>query len=285
MILVTGATGHLGNATIEFLLERGIEANQISALVRSTEKAQDLKAKGINLVIGNYDNYTSLVTAFKNIDKLFFVSSSDISHRLQQHGNVVKAAKEANVNYVVYTSFQRKDETEKSPLYGFVQVHILTDKWLKESGLTYTILKNNVYMDFIPFFIGNDVLETGTIYLPAGNGKISFALRFEMAEAAASILASSGHENKVYDFTNTEAYSYADVAKYITEATGKEINYVSPTAEEYTKALANTGISQLNISVALGQAQGEFDTTSYDLGNLLGRKPTILQDYLKTIYR
>ncbi len=285
MILVTGATGHFGKEVINFLLKKGIEARQISALARSPEKVQDLEAKGINIIAGDYNDYASLVTAFKGVDKLLFISSSDIAHRLQQHKSVVNAAKEAAVNHVVYTSFQRKDETEKSPLYGFIKVHILTDKWLKESGLTYTILKNNVYMDFIPFFIGNDVLETGTIYLPAGNGKTSFALRSEMAEAAAGILASSGHENKVYDFTNTEAYSYADVAKYITEATGKEINYVSPTVEEYTQASANTGISPLNISVALGQAQGELDTTSYDLGNLLGRKPTILQDYLKTIYR
>src|SRR5690606_15084509 len=132
MILVTGATGNFGGTAIRFLLEKGIEAGQISALVRSTEtqseKAQDLKAKGINIIAGDYNDYPSLVTAFKGVNKLLFVSSSDIAHRLQQHENVVKAAKEAGVNHVVYTSFQRKDETEKSPLYGFVQVHIQTDK-------------------------------------------------------------------------------------------------------------------------------------------------------------
>lgn len=285
MILITGATGHFGNTAIEFLLEKGIEANQISALVRSAEKAQGLEAKGINIITGNYDDYASLVTAFKDIDKLLFISSNDISNRLHQHEDVVKAAKETGVKHIIYTSFQRKNESKTSPLWGIIEVHLQTEKWLKESGLTYTILKDTVYMDFIPFFIGNDVLKTGLISLPAENGKVSFALRSEMAEAAANVLASSGHENKVYDLVNTEAYSYYDVAKYITAVAGKEIKYVSPKVEEYAKVAEKTGIPELVVWVAKGQAQGELNTINNDLENLLGRKPTALKEFLKTVYR
>ena len=84
MILVTGATGHFGKATIDFLLKKGISANSISALVRDEAKAEDLKTKGINLKIGDYDNYASLVKAFKGVDKLLLVSSSDVVN-LGQH--------------------------------------------------------------------------------------------------------------------------------------------------------------------------------------------------------
>lgn len=288
MILVTGATGHLGTATIDFLLQKGISPDNISALARSAEKATDLQTKGINVVIGNYDDYASLSAAFNGVDKLLFISSSDITKRLAQHENVVKAAKEAGVKHVVYTSFERKNETETSPLWGLAQAHLNTEKWLKESGLTHTILRNNLYMDFIPVFIGDKVIETGAIYLPASSGKVSTALRSEMAEAIANILAASGHENKIYKLTNTEAYTYSDVASYISEATGKEIQYISPSVEEYNQTLANAGVPTEYIGVfsgfATAQAQGDLETISSDLQNLIGRKPTSLKEFLKTVY-
>ncbi|MBX2925713.1 MAG: SDR family oxidoreductase [Chitinophagaceae bacterium] len=287
-ILITGASGRLGELVIYSLLEKGIEANQISALVRNPEKAEALKNKGVNLKIGDYDNYASLVNAFKGADKLLFVSANDMNKRVSQHENVVKAAKEAGVRHVVYTSIERKNETEKSPLWVITEAHLSTEKWLKESGLTYTILKNNLYMDYIPVFIGNKVLETATIYLPAGNGKVSAALRSEYAEATANVLTSEEHENKAYDFTNVEAYSYNDVAKYISEITGKTIQYVSPGADEFMQALTDAGVPAEGIGVLLGfavaQDQGDLDFISKDLENLLGRKPTALKPYLETVY-
>jgi NAD(P)H dehydrogenase (quinone) len=285
MILVTGATGHFGNLTIDFLLKAGIPANQISALVRSADKAQDLKTKGINLVIGDYNDYSSLVKAFSGVKKLLFVSGNDIPNRLSQHERVVEAAIEAKVGHVIYTSGERKDETPNSPLWLFAKAHFETERLLKESGLTYTILKNGLYMDFIPFFIG-DVLKTEMIYLPAGQGKVSFALRSEMAEAAANVLFSEGHENKVYDFVNTEAYSYDDVAMYISEITGKNIKYISPTPEEFTEALSKLdgAIPEDFVGIVLAQAQGDGDVVSQDMESLIGRKLTSLRSYLQEVY-
>jgi len=287
-VLITGATGHFGTTTINTLLQKGINANQIFALVRDENKATDIKAKGINIVIGNYDEYASLLAAFKGVDKLLFISANDIKNRLTQHENVIKAAREAGVKHIVYTSFQRKNETQTSPLWMLAEAHLNTEKWLKESGLTYTILRNNLYMDFIPVFLGEKVLETETIYLPANSGKVSAALRSEMAEAAANILASSGHENKIYNIANSEAYTYTDVAKYISEATGKEIRYISPSPEEYTQTLTKAGVPAEYIGIftgfALAQAQGELEAVSNDLQNLIGRKPTSLKEFLKTVY-
>lgn len=289
MILVTGATGHLGNLVIDSLLKTGVRADEISALVRDAEKAEGLKSEGVNLKFGNYDDYTSLVNAFRGADKLLFVSGNDLVTRLIQHENIVKAAKEAGVKHVVYTSFARKNETETSPLGMLAQSHLRTENWLKESGLTYTILKNNLYMDYIPFFIGDKVMETATIYLPAGNGKMSAALRSEYAEATANILASSGHENKSYDFSNVEAYSYDEVAKYISEITGKTIQYISPDVDEFTQTLTSAGVPAESIGVLSGfstaQKEGELDIVSTDLENLLGRKPTALKEFLKGVYQ
>lgn len=214
-----------------------------------------------------------------------FVSGNDIPNRSSQHEHVVKAAKEARVGHVIYTSGERKDETPNSPLWMFAKAHFETEKLLRESGLTYTILKTSLYMDFIPFFIG-DVLKTEIIYLPAGKGKMSFALRSEMAEAAADVLFSVGHENKVYDFVNTEAYSYDNVAMCISEITGKKIRYISPTPEEFTEALSKSdgSIPEEFVGIVLAQAQGDGDITSHDLENLIGRKLTSVQSFLQEVY-
>lgn len=286
MILVTGATGHFGTLTIDFLLKAGLPATHIAGLVRSADKAQNLQAKGIHLVVGDYDDYPSLVKGLNGIDKLVLVSGNDIATRSAQHERVINAATEAGVKHIVYTSGERKDETPTSPLWPFAQAHVQTERLLKESGVTYTILKNGLYMEYILFFIG-DVLRTETIYLPAGEGKMSFALRAEMAEATAHVLVGEGHENKVYDFVNTEAYSYHDVARYITEATGKPITYISPTPEEFTATLlkADETIPAEFVGIVLAQAQGEGDVTIADLENLLGRKLTSLQVFLQEVYK
>lgn len=288
MILVTGATGHFGSTTINSLIEKGIKANQILALVRNEQSADELKKKGVGIVIGDYDNYASLVNAFKGVEKLLFISGSDIAKRLGQHQNVINAAKESGVNQIIYTSFQRKNETENSPLWVVAQSHIQTEKWLKESGINYTILRNNLYMDFLPGFIGENVLETGVIFVPAENGKVGAVLRSDMAEAAACILATSGHQGKEYDFTNAEAVSYKDMAKTISEVSGKPINYISPSSSEYSKTLAGYGVPAEVVGIfssfAVAQAQGELDQVSTDLENILGRKPVSVQDFLTNLY-
>lgn len=288
MILVTGATGHFGNATIHFLLNKGVKASQISALIRKEQSADEFKKKGVNTLIGDYNNYNSLVSAFTGVEKLLFVSGSDIINRTDQHLNVINAAKEAGVKHLVYTSFQRRNESEASPLWIVAQSHIQTEKWLRESGIDYTILKNNLYMDFLPGFIGEKVAETGVIFVPAENGKVSAVLRAEMAEAAAHILATGSHIGKEYDFTNTEAVTYQEIAKTISAVIGKTITYISPSVEEYGKTLSGYGVPSdvvgIFSSFAVAQAQGELDKESNDLEKLLGRRPTSVNDYLSKLY-
>ena len=191
MILVTGATGHFGKAAIDFLLEKGVQPGAISALVRDEAKASDIKEKGVSLRVGDYDNTESLKAAFKGVDKLLFISATDPEQRARQHANVVAAAKEAGVKHIVYTSFERKNETAASPIAFLSLTHLNTEKAIRESGMAYTILRNNLYADVLPMFLGDKVLETG-VYFPAGEATAAFALRADMAEATANILTTVG---------------------------------------------------------------------------------------------
>lgn len=288
MILVTGATGPFGQATIEALLKKGIPPTQIAALVRDPEKAADTKSKGIALRVGNYDHPDTLLKAFTGVEKLLFVSGNDISTRLTQHQNVVNAAQAAGIQQVVYTSFLGKNETATSPLWMVAESHLQTEAWLKESGLPHTILKNTLYMDFVPAFLGEKVLETGVIYLPAGTGKVGAVLRTEMAEAAAQVLTSHNHEGKTYHLTNEEAFSYPEVAELLSAIAQKPIQYHSPTPEEYAQTLGQLGVPAdfigLFSAFAVAQAQGELESVGTDLEQLLARKPTSIRTFLHQVY-
>jgi NAD(P)H dehydrogenase (quinone) len=287
MILVTGATGNYGKATIDFLLKKGISTNNISALVRDVAKAEDLKTKGINLKIGDYDNYASLIEAFKGVDKLLLVSGSDVVKRGKQQENAVKAAKEAGVKHILYTSFERKNDTETSPIAFLAKTHIDTENQIKASGMTYTILKNNLYLDALPMFFGEQVLATG-IFLPAGDTKSAFASRIDMAEATANILTSQGHENKEYSLSNTENISIQEMAQDLSEIVGKQINYVSLPYDVYVETLTEAGVPAEYVGMFAGFAeaikQGEFSTQKTDLENILGRKPMTAKAFLKEVY-
>src|SRR5882762_1510825 len=228
-ILVTGATGPLGSAVVSSLLDKTAAVN-IAVLVRDAAKAGWLQAKGVEVRIGDYSDYGSLVAAFKDIEKVYFVSGNDIARRRPQHDNVVNAAREAGVRHVVYTSFQRKDETAASPIHFVATSHLHTERILKASGLTYTILQHGIYADMIPIFAGEQLLDTKTLYQPSGDGRTAFAVRTDLAEAGANVLleTTGKYDDKAFELTGPEAVSYDDVAAGISAATGLSIGYYSP---------------------------------------------------------
>jgi len=286
-IMITGVTGQLGGQVLR-LLQQKTDRQSISVIARDPSKLDPEKIKGINVIQADYEDKDSLSKAFKGIDILYFVSGNEIPKRKKQHEQVVKAAKEAGVKHVVYTSFQRKTETNDSPVAQIADAHLLTEKLLKQSGLTYTIMKHALYSDVIPMFIGEDVFKKGMIYQPAGDGKVSFASRSDMAEAAAVILTSAGHENKIYEIAGTKSFSYHDIAKILSGISGKQISYVSPTAEEFRKTLQEAGVPDEAIMMSVtfneGIRQGEFDFPDPTLEKLIGHKPQSVEEFLKSVY-
>ncbi len=287
MILITGANGNFGTATIDVLLNRGMSPGKIAGMVRSPEKGKELKKKGVEVRIGDYDDYQSMVNAFKGVDKLLLISGSDISRRLRQHENAVKAAWQEGVKHFVYTSFERRNETESSPIYMVAKAHLRTEEVIREYGMPFTILRNNLYMDGLPMFLGEQVLDKG-IYFPAGDTPASFALREEMAEAASMVLSGEGHENRTYHIANSEAVSFKEIAAILSEIAGSEVTYTSPDPETYRETMSRAGVPAEGVaffaSFAEGVRQGEFHPEKADLERLLGRKPTTVKEFLTGFY-
>lgn len=286
MILITGATGHFGKAAIKSLLAKGTPADQIIALVRDENKATDLKELGVTLKTGDYKNYDSLNAALKGVNQVLLVSSSDLDDRLTQHQNLINAAIENEVQHIVYTSIDIKSFAETAiPLVS--DIHNDTAKYLKATGITYTLLNDTLYADLVPLFAGEKVLETG-IFFPAGEGKTPFVARTEMAEAAAIVLTTSGHENKEYVITGEKAYSFTEIAAILSEITGKTILYHQPNVDTYIAELVTAGVPKESAAFFAGFGQaihnGEFDTNRSDLAKLLGREPLGLKEFLATVY-
>jgi NAD(P)H dehydrogenase (quinone) len=288
-ILVTGATGALGMGVITALL-RKTSAQNVHALARSEEKAAPLKAKGVDVRIGDYDDYDSLLSAFKGIDTLYMVSNTDVSKRITQQDNVVKAALKAGVSRIVYTSYQRKTESPDSPIRPVAAGHLNTEAKLKDSGITYTILRHGTYAEMIPVFAGKDLLNRYLIYVPAGDGKTSFVLRNELAEAGAIILLdeSGKYDNQSLELTGPKALSWGDIAAMIGSITKLPIKYVSPSEEEYKKVATEAGVPAGYVDLFAGFSKvvkaGECDRTTGTLEEVLGRKAAAVETSLKEVY-
>lgn len=281
-ILITGATGHLGNMIVENLLNK-ISSSDISVLVRDEQKGEPFKAKGVNVKIGNYQDTASLEQAMLGIDKVLLVSSSDFNDRLRQHKNVIDAAKKAGVKHILYTGVTMKD-IKNSPLKPLLEDHYQTEDYIKASGLTYTFLQNSLYFEVIPMFLGEKVLETG-VFFPAGDGKVSFVFRKDLAEVTANILATEGHENKTYTLASTNAYSFAEVAAELSELSGTTVNYISPEADAFEDMLKQIGLPDgivlMSVLFAAAIKNNDFNITDNTVERLLGRKQTDLKTYIK----
>lgn len=286
MILVTGATGQLGQIVIEKLSEK-IPTNQIAALVRDASKAEHLIAKGVNVRVGDYQNNESLLAAFQGIDRLLLISSNDFNDRLGQHKNAIDAAVKAGVKHVFYTGVTMNN-INSSPLKPLLEEHYLTEDYLKASGLSYTFLQNSLYAEVIPMFLGENVIETG-VFFPAGEGKVAFALREDLGEATANILVSEGHENQTYNLTSSEVISFAEVAAILSELSEKAVSYINPESEVFEGTLKQFGlpepIIQMSVMFAAGIKNNDFNKTYDSLERFLGRKPTNIRTYLKAVYK
>lgn len=283
MILVTGATGGLGHETINCLLAT-TPAAEIAALVRDTSKATDLVQHGVDVRQADYFDYLALVQALRGADKVLLVSAVAFTDRVRQHRNVIDAAKEAGVKHLFYTSIQRSSDFVMPEV---TESDLATEAYLKASGLVYTILRNGYYFEGLAYLIGSE-MPAGEIRFPAGEGKVAFVKRTELAAATAALLTSTGHDNQEYTLTGNEAYSFHDIAQELSDLAGRPITYHNSEPAPYIAQQVAAGFPEpvANFFAQWGSAakHGMLAGTDDTVERLLGRKPTSLREYLKTTY-
>ena len=281
-IAITGATGRLGKLIIEALLKE-IDASDIIALVRDENKAKDLENKGIELRPFDYDLPETLVPALKGVDKLLLISANEVGRRTPQHKAVVDAAIEAQVPYIAYTSLLRANTN----LLALAKEHRETESLIQQSGLQYTLLRNNWYNEN---YISNiqQVADHGVLYGSALDSKISSASRQDYAEAAAKVLTSEGHEGKIYELAGSNSFTLYDLAAYVTQASAKSVVYQNISPEDYLAALVSLGLpdglAQVIVDADVQALNGTLYSDSKDLENILGRKTTSIKDQIISMF-
>jgi NAD(P)H dehydrogenase (quinone) len=270
---VTGATGQLGRLVIEKLLDK-VPADQIVALARNPEKAADL---GVQVRAFDYDKSETLDAALEGVTKLLLISSSAVGQRLDQHRNVIAAARKAGVSLIVYTSILRADT---SPI-SLAGEHRETEAELRASGIPFAILRNGWYTEnYISAIEG--ALAGGAFIGSAGDGRISAAARTDYAEAAVAVLTGEGHEGKIHELAGHHAFTLAELAAEVSRQTGKNLPYKHLSEAEHAHALAGFGLDEGLARMIAGWDTAISEGALYDdgrqLSTLIGRPTTPLSE-------
>ncbi len=275
VIAVTGVTGGLGGRVARRLADRGVGQRLV---VRDPGRAPRLA--GAEVAAAGYDDRDGLRRALDGARTLFMVSASEDPDRLRLHANVVDAAADAGVERVVYTSFfgAAPDCT-----FTFGRDHWHTEELIRASGLRFTFLRDNLYLDFLPRMVGADRVIRG----PAGDGRVAAVARDDIAEVAVAVLLDErgGHDGRGYDMTGPEALTLAEVADQLSEVTGRAITYHAETLEEAYASRAAYGAPDWEVdgwvTTYVAIANGELAAVGGDVAALAGHPPMSLADLLR----
>ena len=272
-IVVTGATGQLGRLVIADLLERGVAAGDVVAVVRDPGRAADLAAQGVQLRTADYSRPDTLADAFRAGDRVLFISGNEVGSRVPQHTALVDAAAAAGVAHLAYTGILGGPDAD----FALADEHKATEAHILASKLPYTFLRNGWYSENYTQNLGT-VLEHGAVVASAGAGRVASAARADYAAAAAAVLTGEGHENAVYELSGDTAWSFAEYAAAVADASGRDIAHKNVTPEEHLQILLGAGLpegfARILVDVDAAISRGLLAGTSGDLTRLIGRPTT-----------
>ncbi|TQJ34370.1 SDR family oxidoreductase [Arthrobacter sp. SLBN-122] len=272
-LAVAGSTGGLGGMLARQLAASGFAQR---LLVRDAARAPQLD--DAHPVVCSYGDGAASRRALDGAEILFMVSAAEAEDRLQQHYAFVDAAADAGVQHVVYTSFYR---AAPDATFTLARDHFATEERVKASGMDYTFLRDNFYLDFLPLLAGED----GVIRGPAGDGLFSGVAREDVARCAHAVLRDPAiHKGKTYDLTGPEELTMAQAAEVLSTGTGRTISYHPETVEEAYASRASYGAPQWQldawVSTYTAMAAGEMAGLSPDVHGLTGQDPISLAGFL-----
>jgi uncharacterized protein YbjT (DUF2867 family) len=275
LIAVTGAGGAVGTRLVPRLADRGA---RLRLVVRNPVRAPHAVGAEVRQA-GGYAAGAEMEAALEGVDVLFLMPAAETPDRVEQHRTAIDAAVAASVEHIVYLSFYR---AASDATFTLARDHWHTEQHIRANARSWTFLRMNLYMDFIPTMVNPD----GVIRGPAGNGRLAAVLRDDVAAAAAAVLATPDHEGQTYDLTGPEAFTLAEAAAALSRATGMAIRYQEETDEEAFASRASSGAPESEIlgwvSSYWAIRDGSLAEPSDDLLRLTGVRPTSLDDWLRT---
>ncbi|GMA24289.1 NAD(P)-dependent oxidoreductase [Luteimicrobium album] len=277
-VAVTGSTGHLGGLVARLLADDGVPQR---LLVRSPERAPDLP--GAQVLQAAYGDRDAVERALEGVEVVLFVSATESVDRTDQHERFAEAAVRAGVRHVVYTSFQGAGPDAS---FTLARDHAATEEILRLSGMAWTFLRDSLYLDVLPAWVGDD----GVLRGPAGDGAVAAVARADVARCAAAVLtdvlADPGtHGGRAYELTGREAITLDQATRTISDVTGRSARYHAETLHEAYTSRAVYGAPRWQVdawvSTYTAIAEGALRHVSGDVERLTGREPMTLRDVLQ----
>jgi NAD(P)H dehydrogenase (quinone) len=282
-LLITGASGHLGQRVLHHLLTTlGVPASRIIATTRRPESLSAWAARGVTVRASNFDDQASLEAAFQGASRVLLISTDTIGRRVAQHQAAIDAAVKAGVDHVVYTSMP----TPETSLVLFAPDHAGTEAALAASALAgWTVLRNNWYFENL-FMSMPSTLASGKWFTATNGGRAAEIARDDIARAAAAALASTDRRKVTYTLSGAKARTVAETAALISQAVGKPIEVIPVTVDQLTQGMIAHGlpepVARLIASFDANTAAGQLADVTSDFKTLTGVDPQSLEAWLKS---
>jgi len=235
MIFITTPTGTVGSALVHALKSA---KTPFRVGYRSADKANEAKSISSDTALFDYQRPETFAGALHGIEKVFLLSPPGLN---EKEAGVIDAAKTAGVKHVVKLSVWDAG----SEAYSFARHHRPIEKKLEQSGVPYTILRANGFMQNLISSFAQTIKNQGAFYLPAKDSKISIIDVRDIAAVAAKVLTSNGsHQGKTYTLSGPESLSNAEVAEKFSRALNKKVSYVDLSDQDFKKSLLGLGVPE-----------------------------------------
>jgi NAD(P)H dehydrogenase (quinone) len=280
---IMGASGALGSRTLHSVMESDkFKTEDIVALVRNPEKLAREKEAGVEVRHADYDELLTLEDAFQGLDRILLVPSMELPvPRAVQYGNVVEAAKSAEVRHMLEFGLV---STRLDARFVMTPFYLFAESLLRTSGIEWTFLRNSLYADPIADWVPS-IVKMGTIPYPTGDGRCAYVSRDDIARAGAAALIGEGHEGKTYNLTGPEALSTEDLCNIVARVTGERVEYREASDQDYIDICVEEGVPSRFASLLLSMyhtiADGHLDVVSDDIERLTGQPPQSFEEYLR----
>lgn len=268
-LAITGSTGALGG-----MVARDLADLSPRLVVRDPSRAPQFP--GTTVAHATYNDLGAGIAALVGVDVLFMVSAAESQTRREEHRTFIEAAARAGVGHLVYTSFSGAAPDAK---FTLGRDHFDAEQAIAESGLSFTILRDNFYLDLLPHFAGED----GVIRGPAGDGRVAAVARADVAGVAAEVLRSpEEHAGVTYELTGPESLTLTEIATRAGAVLGRDLSFENETEDEaYASRRATYDAEQWQldawVSTYTAIRDGECARLSDDVRVVTGRRPRSLE--------